>query len=244
MNKIVLIFLFFISTLSHSKSQNQIIISSAISLKEVVDELVIEYKRENPNDNIEFLTNFGASGSLRMQIENGAPVDIVMFADTKNVNKLKEQDIIASDDIIQVIYNSITLIGYKPLNNIGELNGKLIALGQPELVPLGDYSKEYLENVGLFEDIKTNIIFTKDAKAVFNYVEQGEVDYGIIYGNEIKNLKNSKIILELDNDKYTKPKYSFAILKENKNLTNEKFFKFLQSNQAKIIYTKNGFKIL
>lgn len=237
------IFMLMMNSLTMGQEKKDLIISSAISMKEAVGEIIQEYEKENPKNNINFLTNFGASGSLRAQIENGAPVDIVMFADTKNMDKLEDLKIIDAKDRVQIIYNAIILVGYKNLNKIEDLEGKKISIGQPVLVPLGTYSKEYLDNMGIYNKIEKDIIFAKDAKSVFNYIEREEVDYAIIYKSELKNIKNSKIVFEVDDSKYTKPNYSFAMVKERKDSENEKFFLFLQSNTSKNIFKKYGFKI-
>lgn len=52
----------------------QITVSAAASLKDVLTELSSVYEKDHPNVSIKF--NFGSSGALQQQIEQGAPADL------------------------------------------------------------------------------------------------------------------------------------------------------------------------
>lgn len=215
-------------------------VSAAISLKESLDEIAKKFQVENPGDKI--FINYGGSSALRKQIENGAPVDVVLFADTENIDKLQNQGLIK--ERAEVLYNSLVVAGIgKKINSLGEARGERIAIADPEIAPLGAYSKEYLKNTGLYETLKENLIIGQNAKTVFNYVESGDVDYGIIYRNEVKNLKNAQVIMEVDPSTYSKPIYGFGVIENNKEDV-DKFFQYVQGDQAKEIFVKNGFKVL
>ena len=57
----------------HAKNV-KLTISAAASLKEVMLEIEKEYEKMNPN--VDLIFNFGSSGSLQKQIEQGAPSDV------------------------------------------------------------------------------------------------------------------------------------------------------------------------
>ncbi|MGL4392385.1 MAG: molybdate ABC transporter substrate-binding protein [Fusobacteriaceae bacterium] len=238
-NSGIFILLILFCVKSFAATQTSITISSAISLKTSLDEITSKYNQKN---NIKFLINYGASGSLKRQIQNGAPVDIVLFADKNSADELVVDGILEKKDIYYPIYNSLILVGYKKISNINQLQGKL-AIGESNIVPLGNYSKEFLTNISLYEKLKPNIIFGKDAKAVQTYVETEAVDYAIIYKNELTSLKNSSLILELDKNKYSKPTYTFAIIRSRATKDTQKFFEYLLSDECKKIFVKNGFEI-
>lgn len=221
----------------------EITISAAISLKEPLDEIIKKYKVETGGVD-EVFVNYGASSALRYQIENGAPVDIVLFADTINVDKLEEKKLIEKEERSEILYNSLLLVGTgEKVESLEELKGKRIAIGDPDTAPLGRYTKEFLENTGEYEKLKDDLILAKNAKGVFNYVESGDVDYGIIYKSEMKNLKNAKIIMEIDSSKHSKPIYGFGILEEEKEGAN-RFYDFVKGEKTKEIFMENGFKTL
>jgi len=51
------------------------------------------YQRRNPNVNITY--NFGASGALQQQIEQGAPVDVFFSAATKQMDALQQKNLLS-----------------------------------------------------------------------------------------------------------------------------------------------------
>src|SRR5690606_20391644 len=112
---------------------------------------------------VQTFTNYGGSGSLRKQIEQGAPIDIFLSASSKDYEMLVEQGIVHQGKAF--LTNSLVLITQKENNlesfesyTIGE---GLIAIGTPETVPAGSYSKEALNNLGEWKKLESEnrIIF-------------------------------------------------------------------------------------
>ena len=98
--KITLIF--FLSLLVGCSTNNQVqskvfstvklTVSSAISLKDLLEEIKPVYQQEHPQ--VEIIYNFASSGSLQRQIEQGAPVDVFISAATDKMDALQKQDLL------------------------------------------------------------------------------------------------------------------------------------------------------
>ncbi|MEN6332420.1 MAG: extracellular solute-binding protein, partial [Smithella sp.] len=56
-------------------------LSAAASMKEAISELANNFTKKNPG--VKFQNNFGASGAIAKQIENGAPADLFFSANLK-----------------------------------------------------------------------------------------------------------------------------------------------------------------
>ena len=72
----------------------------------------------------------------------------------------------------------------KPPGRIEELAGPafdLVAVGNPRTAPLGRYSKEVLETLGLFETLRPRLVQGENARQVLDYVVRGEVAAGLVY---------------------------------------------------------------
>ena len=122
-------------------------ISAAASLKEAMAELEKEYKKEN--DNVKLTVNFGASGSLQQQIEQGAPCDVFISAGKKQMDALDEKDLIVKETNKGLVENDLVLIAPKDsklekIDGITTNDVKKIAVGEPESVPAGKYADEVL----------------------------------------------------------------------------------------------------
>src|SRR5690554_1332249 len=129
------------------ESENELLISAAASMSDVLKEIAEEYKKVNPD--IKLIFTFGGSGALQTQIEEGAPVDIFISASQKQMTALKEGNFLVDESIKTLLKNEIVLI--TPINsqlNITSFNDLtsdqigLIALGDPAGVPVGQYSNE------------------------------------------------------------------------------------------------------
>ena len=62
---------------------------------------------------------------------------------------------------------------------------KLIALGEPGSVPAGEYGRQVLQSLRLWDAVQPRLVLAKDARQVMNYVETGNADAGIVYVTDI-----------------------------------------------------------
>ncbi|MDU3083235.1 MAG: molybdate ABC transporter substrate-binding protein, partial [Staphylococcus epidermidis] len=109
-------------------------VSAAASLTEVSKSLGNEFKKDHPNVEIKF--NYGGSGALRQQIEAGAPADVMMSANTKDIDLLKKKN--KAHDTYNYAKNQLVLIGdkNKSYTSVKDLNqNDKLALGQIKTVP-------------------------------------------------------------------------------------------------------------
>ncbi|MGA1285584.1 MAG: molybdate ABC transporter substrate-binding protein [Prochlorothrix sp.] len=61
-----------------------------------------------------------------------------------------------------------------------------VAVGNPVLVPAGEYGVEVLRFLGLYERWEPQIVWTKDVRQVLAYVETGNVVAGLVYGTDAR----------------------------------------------------------
>ncbi len=67
-------------------------IAAAASLKDSMEEIKTAYAKEKPDVTITY--NFGASGTLQQQIEQGADADVFISAAAKQIDALKNKKLI------------------------------------------------------------------------------------------------------------------------------------------------------
>ena len=110
----------FLLLLAVSAMAADINLSVAASLREVVTELSDTFAKKNPD--AKFLNNFGASGALAKQIENGAPADLFFSANTEWMDYLKEKKLVDEKNIVTFAYNVLVFVG-KPDLKVSGLSG-------------------------------------------------------------------------------------------------------------------------
>src|SRR5512140_1571045 len=84
-------------------------LSVAASLKEVVNELSDSFAKKHPG--VKFIKNYGGSGALAKQIENGAPADIFIAANLEWMNYLKNKKMVDVASIGILSYNTLVFAG-------------------------------------------------------------------------------------------------------------------------------------
>ncbi|NMI04860.1 molybdate ABC transporter substrate-binding protein [Paenibacillus sp. SZ31] len=224
-------------------------ISAAASLTDAMKEIETNFETANPNIELNF--NFGASGALQQQIEQGAPADIFVSAATKNMNALVDENLIASGDQKNLLQNSLVAIvpadGTNTVASETDLISdsiKTVAIGIPESVPAGTYAKEALTNAKLWDELESKLVQGKDVRQVLQYVETGNADAGFVYKTDALTSDQVKIAFEVDKNSYTPANYPVGIIEGTKHRTEaEQFYAYLQTPEVLDIFTKYGFSI-
>lgn len=224
-------------------------ISAAASLTDAMKEIEANYELANPYIELNF--NFGASGALQQQIEQGAPADIFVSAATKNMNALVDENLIASGDQKNLLQNS--LVAIVPADGTNTVTGetdltndsiKTVAIGIPESVPAGTYAKEALTNAKLWDQLESKLVQGKDVRQVLQYVETGNADAGFVYKTDALTSDQVNIAFEVDKNSYTPADYPIGIIEGTKHRTEaEQFYAYLQTPEVLDIFAKYGFTI-
>lgn len=242
MKKIILKTLIGMLTLSSlSFSKEEITVSAAASLKEVMGELTGKFQNENKD--IKINLNLGGSGALKNQIVAGAPVDLVFFASQKDLKDLDNKGFIDKEYQKDILKNRLVVTGRSNIDSLDKLVGSSIAIGIPESVPAGKYSKEAFINYGIWDKVQKDIVYAKDVRSTAQYVDLYEVDYSLIYKTDARVLKNSEIVYTVPENLHTPIIYSYGVIKDRANENVVKLYNYLNSETAKKLYKKYGFEM-
>lgn len=234
-------------TLKASDQAVELNISAAASLKEVMNDVQAEYKKVKPN--VTLTVNFGASGSLQQQIEQGAPCDIFISAGQSQMKALDEKSLLISDTKKDLVKNALVLVGPKDtkLTGLADLNTdkvKKIGVGEPKSVPAGQYADEVFQKLGIKDAISSKLVFAKDVKEVLAWSTSGNADVGFVYKSDALSSKDAKIIETVPSDKHSPITYPIGIIKASKNTDVAKAFEdFLFTDTCKKIFEKYGYDL-
>ncbi|WP_107837796.1 molybdate ABC transporter substrate-binding protein [Metasolibacillus meyeri] len=224
----------------------ELTISAAASLQEALEELKTTYTDEHPNVTITY--NFGGSGTLQQQILQGAPADLFFSAAENKFYELVDEELIDQKQGTNLLANELVLV--VPTNNDKSIqsfeqlkNAEKIALGTPDNVPAGQYGMEALQNLGLWNELESKIVYTKDVRQVLTYVETENVDAGLVYKTDALISDKVEIVATADSETHTPIIYPVGILKDSKQTAAATdFYQFLQSDVAMNVFEKYGFK--
>ncbi len=220
-------------------------LSVAASLKEVINELSVRYTAKHPAT--VFIKNFGPSGTLAGQIENGAPVDLFIAANNQWMDYLKEKNLVDGANIKMLAWNSLVFAGTTTkkaasMNDLLKLDK--IAIGSPKSVPAGEYAMTAMTNAGINKQLAGKLVMAKDVRECLMYAELGEVDGGFVYRTDAMLAQKAKLLFVVPQKLYPRVTYPMALtLKAAHNEEAKAFLLFLQGSEAKLTLSKYGFKL-
>lgn len=228
--------------------EQSILVAAAASLKNAYeDELIPMFEEQYPGVTVE--GTYDSSGKLQTQIEEGLEADVFMSAATKQMKALDEEGMIASDTIVNLLENKIVLIvpagsdsQIDSFEKIGDAAS--IALGDPESVPAGQYAKEALTNLNVWDSIQDKVSFGTNVTEVLNQVAAANADAGIVYATDAASMADqvTAVAEAPEGSLEKKVIYPAAVVKATTHENAAKaFVDFLQTPDAIKVFESYGF---
>jgi molybdate transport system substrate-binding protein len=218
-------------------------LSVAASLKEVINELTASYTAKNPST--VFVKNFGSSGTLAGQIENGAPADLFIAANTEWMEYLKKKTLVDGASEKTFAFNSLVFAGTtkKHVSSMNDLPAlEKIAIGSPKSVPAGEYAMAAITKSGIEAKLNGKLVMAKDVRECLMYAEIGEVDGAFIYRTDALQAQKAKLLFVVPQKLYPRVVYPMALtVKAAQNSEAKAFKAYLQGAEAQSVLRKFGF---
>ncbi|QDR79640.1 molybdate ABC transporter substrate-binding protein [Sporomusa termitida] len=222
-------------------------ISAAVSLKDTLAEIQKNYQAKNPH--VKLVFNLGASGALQKQIEQGAPADIFISAAPKQMNELEEKNLINKATRKNLVENKLVVVVPKETKlsitkyeDLTQNGVQKIALGETATVPAGQYAREVLLKLNLWDQLQDRVVFAKDVRTVLAYTETGNVEAGIVYKTDAVASDKVKVAAVAPEGSHQPIVYPIAVTTgTQQQQAAEAFSEYLFSTESKAIFEKNGF---
>ena len=232
-----------------AQSNTNLLVSAAASLKETMAEIQPLYQKSKPNVNISY--NFGASGALQQQIEQGAPADVFISAGKKQMDALEQKGLLIPGTRTNLANNRLVLIvptnsttSISSFNTLTDAKVKRIAVGEPRSVPAGQYADQVLKQLNIYDQVKSKLVYANNVRQVLSAVESGNAEAGLVYATDAKISNKVKVAVVADEKSHSPIVYPMAVLKSSKNADAAKdFVQFLSSDPAKTVLQKYGFLV-
>ncbi len=233
-----------ILSLSSAVFAAEINLAVAASLKEVINELADSFAKKHPG--VTFRKNYGASGALGKQIENGAPADIFVSANLAWLEYLKSRKLVDEKSIATFTYNVLVFAGKEELKvssleDIVKLDR--IAIGSPKSVPAGEYAMAAFKKAGIDKQLAKKLVLAKDVRECLMYVDRGEVAGAFVYQTDaLQVAKRVKILFTVPQEYYPRVTCPIALtITGARKADATVFMAFLKSAEAKAVLKKHGF---
>jgi molybdate transport system substrate-binding protein len=224
---------------------------AAASMKNALDDIDAAYTAKT---GIKIVASYAASSALAKQIEQGAPADIFLSADTDWMDYATVRKNINEPTRVNLLGNTIVLIAPKdsrvdnvaigPGFDLAQLAGSgKIATGDVKAVPVGKYAKAALEKLGAWQAAEPKFAMAESVRAALTLVARGEASLGIVYATDAKVEPGVKILGTFPADSHPPIIYPVAATTTARAEAGD-YLAFLRSSAAKTILEKYGFTFL
>ena len=226
-----------------------ITIAAAASLEKTFENTLIpQFEKKYPNVKVKGV--YDSSGKLQIQIKQGLNADVFFSAATAQMDNLVNENLVDKNSVVDLLENKLVLIKGKDtkttvtgISNI--TNAKMIAVGDPEVVPAGSYAKTALTKAGSWDAIQNKISLGGNVTEVLSWVESGSAEVGLVYSTDAASSSKVTVLEKVDNNLLDTPViYPIGRVTKTKHKTEaDNLIKFLQSKESKEVFKKNGFTI-
>lgn len=223
-----------------------LMVSVASSLRDAVETIVANYRRDHPA--VSITLNHGPSGMLARQIEDGAPVDVFLSAGWPEVDRLRAKALVGADPTV-IARNGIVLVvpadspwrGQTPRALLVAPDVARIASGDPAFVPVGNYAKQALTVAGLWESLAPKMIYATDVRQALTYADGGSVDAAIVYATDARIAKRAVLLGPVPGSEDLRIEV-VAVRTRRSQADAGAFFAYLTSDAARDVLVTHGFR--
>lgn len=222
-------------------------VAAAISLREALTSVATGFE-EHHKIKIELV--FGSSGQLLAQIRNGAKVDVFISAANEQVGTLEREGLTLADTRRVIATNRLVLV-VRPgdaaaparFQDLATPAVRRLAIGEPAIVPAGQYATEVLKKLELDAQLKDRLVYGTNVRQVLDYVERGEVTAGIVYATDAKLSGHKVRVAAVAEPGWHRPiEYPAVVIKTSRRPEQAKaFLRFLLHEESRAIFIAKGF---
>jgi molybdate transport system substrate-binding protein len=158
-----------------AKPGRELHVAAAANLTKALDELGREFQEES---GIVVVPTYGATAQLEQQIENGAPVDVFLAADTTHVDQLIAKGV--ADVGSRAVYARGRLAIWAPqradissLQDLASPAVKTIGCAKPELAPYGAAAVRALQRAELWDTVEPKLVYAQSISAAKQFADSG-----------------------------------------------------------------------
>jgi molybdate transport system substrate-binding protein len=172
-----------------ASAQTPLRIAAAADLEPVLPPILAQFQQVT---GIHAEATFQASAMLTTQIQNGAPFDLFLSADTGYPKRLIDAGLAdaagTADSSTPIVYARGTLVlwtrndSHLPpsLDLLRSLDLKRLAVANPERAPYGRAAAAALTSLKLYDALKPRLVTAENISQTAQFVDSGNADAGLI----------------------------------------------------------------
>ena len=243
--------------LSNGLYAADISVAVASNFKHTLQKLAADFKVKTDHD---LIISSASSGKLFAQIVHGAPYDVFLSADEKNVDLLISKKIASADSAYIYALGKLVLIsniepdagfnmesehGCKQVLSSHRL--RRLAIANPKIAPYGLAAKQVLYKLGLWQQLQSRIVMGENILQTFQFVSTKNAEAGFVAQSMLNIGKKIEYacLWDVPADLYSPIKQKMVVLNKAKTKrVVQAFVQYIKSDHAREIISATGYDVL
>jgi molybdate transport system substrate-binding protein len=126
----------------------------------------------------------------------------------------------------------------------GLLGGGKLSMAMVDAVPAGQYGKDSLEALGVWDKVEAAVVQSENVRAALALVSAGEAPFGIVYATDAVAEDNVTVVGSFPEDSHRPIVYPAALLTGATDAADLEFYDALLSEAAAGRFRDHGFLIV
>ncbi|MFV0512558.1 MAG: molybdate ABC transporter substrate-binding protein [Jhaorihella sp.] len=227
----------------------EVTVFAAASLKNALDAVATRFEGGGGTT---VQVSYAGSSALARQIQQGAPAQIFISANTNWMDVLEGEGLLAAESRSDLLTNRLVLIAGPASDKTPELapggdladalgeDGRL-AMALVDAVPAGIYGKAALQSLGLWDSVADRVAQADNVRAALRLVAAGEAPLGIVYATDAKAEPDVRVVGVFPEDSHPPIVYPVAIVAGGDTPDARAFLAFLTGGDAGAVFADHGF---
>lgn len=238
------------AALAQSSGEEAPIIAAASDLKFVLETLADAFAQQTGQA---LRLVFGASGLLTTQLRQGAPFELFMSADEAYIRGLAAQGLVRDIGAVYAVgHLALAVPRSSRIQLDSNLNGlraavsagliRRFAMANPDHAPYGRRAREVFEHLRLWVPLKGRLVLGENVAQAAQFALSGSTDGGLIAESHARvpgfAARGRSVVVS---GAFHSPLIQRMALTPRAGRTTERFFQYLQTAQAREVFSRFGF---
>ena len=232
----VFVIFFFLLALPATAAE-RLLVFAATSQKDVLEEIGKQYEAQC---DCKVAFSFAATSTLARQVEAGAPADVFISANQAWIDWLEIKGSLPANESVVIAGNRLVIASStytKDRFNI--LWRDRFAMADPQSVPAGIYAREALQQMGIWQDVKSKAVFAENVRVALKQIERGDLLSGITYKSDLHGQTKLNLHYMFPKESHTPIRYLAGIVKQSEEAKG--FVEYLKRPASQSLFEQFGF---
>jgi molybdate transport system substrate-binding protein len=227
---------------------DDITVFAASSLTDVLQEIAPRFEAQTGHD---VRLSLAGSSKLARQIQNGAPADVFISANSDWMDRLEKDGLLDAGTRRNLLGNALVLVAHDPETPAVTIDRSLdlpallgdgrLAMALVDAVPAGVYGKAALRYFGLWDDVAPQVVQAANVRAALAFVASGAAPFGIVYKTDAHAEDDVSIVARFPAGSHPPILYPVAAVAAAKTPAVTDFLAYLGSVESQEVFGKAGF---